>query len=190
MNELITFPGATPTQRFPTTRSQGRAHRGELDDAVMGRSHVVLMIDFSGVEAMTISYADEFVAKFLESFDAGHSSVAVAISNLNPENLEAIQVALERRHLCAVTRMDDTLELIGDLRAKETFHVANALGSFRAGDLAASLNISPQNANNRLKPLVTCGALLRARVSGATRGGKEFVYSTLSAAEGVRDVLV
>ena len=49
------------------------------------------------------------------------------------------------------------------------------LGTFNATELAAKVGPSAQNVNNRLKRLVTGGALARRRVAART-GGKEFIY--------------
>jgi hypothetical protein len=184
MRPTVVFPAAADKIRFPTTRSQGRLRRNELEETLTGKIGVFMIIDFSDVDAMTISYADEFLGKFLASFDGAEHDVTVAVQCLNTENLEAVQIALERRQTDVVMLRDEgVLMLIGDQRLSETFDAANKLGSFKAGDLAALLDISPQNANNRLRPLVEVGALRKSRVSGAARGGKEFLYTAINRAD-------
>lgn len=180
MDQPVIFPAAPAGHRFPTTRSQGRTRRIELEEELTGRTGVLLILDFQDVDAMTISYADEFLAKFLATFDGGENDIAVVVQNLNAENVEAVHIALDRRNTDVVmSSADGGLTLLGDQRLGETFEAANTLGSFKAVELAKLLKISPQNANNRLKPLVEMGALRKSRVTGSTRGGKEFVYSTV-----------
>jgi hypothetical protein len=174
--ERLNFP-ATESVEFPTSRSQGRDRRLALEDELKSRSDASIVIDFGEVRAMTISFADEFLAKFVTSFDGLGRDFTVAVRGLNDENREAIEIALERRKANVVLLEDESEpELLGDKRNDETFRTALGLGSFRAIQIADLLKISPQNANNRLQPLVNVGALRKSRTVGLARGGKEFVY--------------
>jgi hypothetical protein len=189
MSHVVIFPAVADGTRFPTSRSQGRARRIQLDEALTGKASVDLRIDFSDVHAMTISYVDEFLAKFMTSFDGAENDITIMAQGLNTENAEAVQIALERRHTgIVVLNEDGTLALLGDPRLGETFRAASKVGAFKAHDLARRLGISPQNANNRLRPLVEVGALRKSRVTGATRGGKEFAYTAVTEAASDSDV--
>ncbi len=179
MTEPILF-SVVQLANFPTTRAQGREGRDRLEDALTGKQGIDLTIDFHGVEAMTISFADEFLAKFASTFSPGDHDATVKVAGLNAENLEAVEMCLERRELqIAVLNAAGSLQLVGDRMLADTFATALRLGTFKANDIADALSLSSQNANNRLKRLVAAGALRKTRSSAPGRGGKEFVYSAV-----------
>lgn len=178
MTEQVTF-SVNQLAEFPASRAQGREGRARLDDLLADSRGLDLTIDFAGVTAMTISFADEFLGKFLATLDAASHDMTVCVSGLNAENAETVEVCLERRDRPVVVANDaGQRELLGDVLLQETYRAAATRASIRAADLAESLSISPQNVNNRLKRLVAVGALRKERNVGAARGGKEFLYST------------
>jgi hypothetical protein len=167
---------------FPATRTLGREGRNRLEDLLAGKDHVDLTIDFTGVFAMTISFADEFLGKFLSAFDTAAQDATVKLNGLNAENLEAIAVCLERRgEQAAVRDTNGSLSLIGDPILSKTFDEALIRTQFKASDIAQAMSVSAQNANNRLKRLVEAGALRKSRTTGSARGGKEFEYAAVTA---------
>src|SRR5688572_7159123 len=137
MMDAFVFLAAADGVRFPTSRSQGRERRLQLEDSLRGLSDVAVVIDFGKIHAMTISYADEFLAKFLTSFDGLGQEFTVAVQGLNPENLEAVEIALERRDANVVwLDAPSSPRLIGDRRNEATFRTASDLTSFSARQLA------------------------------------------------------
>lgn len=162
--------------RFPCTREQGSEARVRLDQLIGIRNNIDLTIDFAGVNAMTFSFADEFVGKFIAALDADGRRITVKAVGLNDENAEAVTVSLERRKMqLAILHADGNLTLIGDDLSQETFAALGATG-VKASDVAETLGTTAQNANNRLKKLVEAGAARKERIKDATRGGKEFMY--------------
>jgi STAS-like domain of unknown function (DUF4325) len=164
--------------KFLATRDKGRDLRMELEDQVSRVPADRVVIDFSGVEAMTISFADEFVGRFYVSLASGDSAAPlVLLAGLNEDNLATVSICLERRDLAAAAVVDHQPVLVGapDYLAK-TYEQAVSLGTFSALDLASRLGLSAQNMNNRLKRLVDAAAVRRRRVTSG-RGGKEFAYS-------------
>jgi hypothetical protein len=181
MNESVLFSVAQ-LGKFPVARSLGRQGRHRLDEELSGRQSVDLTIDFAGVKAMTFSFADEFLGKFLTSLDTLDAELTVKVTGLTAESAEAVGVSVERRETSvAVLSATGGVELVGDPILRETFEVTEKLGEFRANDLADLLSITPQNANNRLKRLTACGALRRARSNVGARGGREFTYTRVPA---------
>ncbi|NUR97553.1 MAG: STAS-like domain-containing protein [Kribbellaceae bacterium] len=170
---------------YPATRSRGQEGRVRLDDLLVDREGVDLTIDFAGVKVMNISFADEFLGKFLVSHDFAATGTTVKVAGLNADNRYSVVVCVERREARVVVREEDgKLTLVGDKIDKmlsATFEKAIELGTFKANDLADALSLTAQNANNRLKRLTESGALRRAQVTGSTRGGKQFVYHAVSA---------
>jgi len=186
MSPELDFPVAE-YGKFLATRGCARCARDDLEariEAQADATHVV--IRFDDVEAMTISFVDEFLGRFYSSMASGYvRAVGVLLSGFNEETREAVEICLERREVVALGVDNTGSVLMG--RAEplvDTFHAAAELGEFRAVELAAVLSITPQNANNRLKRLVQAGALLRRQVAASARGGKEFVYSVVRAHHG------
>lgn len=165
---------------FLATRGRARTIREELEARIAAdKASDTVVIDFGGVDAVTVSFADEFLGRFYVGLAARFTRpVAVLISGLNEETTEAITICLERRELFAASRNGDDRRLLGAQEfLAESYQHALRLRRFKAGELAASLGITPQNANNRLKRLVEAGALRKERVTPAGRGGKEFSYA-------------
>lgn len=165
---------------FLATRGKARTIRADLEGRIASEPAVELVvIDFSGVEAITISFADEFLGRFYAALAAGDvRPVPVVLSGLNEETTEAVTICLERRELFAASLSGNERRLLGaQERFAESYRHALELGHFRAAELAASLGISPENANNRLKRLVEAGALRKERVTSAGHGGKVFSYA-------------
>jgi hypothetical protein len=147
------------------------------------RSGDSVEIDLAGVEAMTISYADELIAKLAaERRIFGTSDWFFSISNATEEVAETIEVALERRNLFLVHESEEGFEL---LAAPDhlvfTFDAALELGEFTARELADQLGISLPAANNRIKSLTSAGAVIRER-SDPTQGGRQYLYRIEAAA--------
>lgn len=175
--ESATFP-VVQLGQYPATRPLGQEGRARLDDLMEGNANLDLTIDFTGVEVMNISFADEFLGKFLTSHEFSATGATVRLAGLNADNRYSVLVCVERRKTAVtVLEADGTLSLLGDPILVTTFEVAKELRQFRAGDIGARLALTPQNANNRLKRLAAAGALRKSQVSGSARGGKEFVYN-------------
>ncbi|WP_392544209.1 STAS-like domain-containing protein [Oryzobacter telluris] len=179
MTDPITF-SVVQLGKYPATRTLGREGRARLDDLLEGRSNLDLVIDFSGVEVMNISFTDEFLGKFLTSHEFSTSGATVTVTGLNADNRYSVLVCVERRKTAVVVLEEDgTLSLIGDPILASTFDAAKELQHFKAGDIGGRLALSSQNANNRLKRLADAGAIAKTQVVGSSRGGKEFVYGVV-----------
>jgi predicted transcriptional regulator len=161
--------------QFLATRSKGRTVREDLEDRIIRQRPDTVLIDFTGVEAMTISFADEFLGRFYAALDT--AAPAILLLGLNDENIATVSICLERRDLSAAAIIDGQSVLLGaPEHLIETYRHALNLGTFSALELSNDLNVSPQNMNNRLKRLVAAGAIQRRRVT-AGHGGKEFAYT-------------
>ena len=183
MTETLTIPIAGFGD-YLSTRNLGAQVRLDVEakirTAVEG---TVVLLDFHKVVAITISFADEFLGRLCSARAAGDlPDVGLVVSGLNDDLREAIDLCLERRELAIVELEPDgtTVLLAGDDFLRAAFEQALNLAEFRAGQLADALEITPQNANNRLKRLVASGVLRRERARG--RAGKEYAYSVPAAA--------
>lgn len=164
---------------FLSTRERGRKVLHDLEDHVPPGTSL-LVINFANVEAMTVSFTDEFLRKYYSTLAAQDDGPAsVLVTGLNDDTRETIVIAFERRELIALERLGDDLELLAASEVlSDTFKLARELGTFTATTVAEKMGISAPNANNRLKRLVAARALVRRR-GAAERGGKEFTYSAL-----------
>ncbi|GAA5202016.1 hypothetical protein GCM10023322_83060 [Rugosimonospora acidiphila] len=162
---------------FLSTRERGREVLHDLEDRTPPGTSL-LVINFTNVEAMTVSFTDEFLGKYysvLATQDDGPTTVLV--TGLNDDTRETIVLGFERRELIALEQLGDDFALLAASDVlKDTFELARELETFTATTVAERLGITAPNANNRLKRLVAARALVRRR-GVAERGGKEFTYS-------------
>lgn len=170
---------------WPATRSLGQEGRARLDDLLGEREGIDLVIDFAGVRVMNISFADEFLGKFLAAHDFAAKGTTLKIAGLNSDNYFSVVVLVERREAqVVVVDPDGELVLIGDKMLADTFATARALQSFKANDLAEAMSLTAQNANNRLKRLTQIGAVRKTQVTGSSHGGREYLYEAVPAVDG------
>lgn len=165
-----------------TTRSQGEECRLRLEHALLSERPAELEIDFDGIEALTISFGDEFIGRLLTEIQGSVGDpILVLLTGLNQDTAIELEVVLERRKLLAAGYLAGELQLLGgDRYLKETYASAVTYGQATPGQLAEELGTSVQNVNNRLKRLVSAGALQRERVA-VSGGGREFVYEVPAA---------
>jgi hypothetical protein len=160
-----------------TTRSQGEDSRLRLEGMLAADHPMSLEVDFTGIEALTISFGDEFLGRLLTELQAaGREPLPLLITNLNEDTATELEVVLERRKLLAACRLEDEFRLLGgDRYLKATYVTAVKLGTATTGRVAVELKTSIQNINNRLRRLVAAGALERERID-VVGGGREFAY--------------
>jgi hypothetical protein len=187
MSSVLDFPIAQ-YGTFLATRASARNAREDLEAGIKALgSSTTVYIRFDDVEAMTISYADEFLGRFYSSMAVGDVATAgVLLSGFNEETRETVTICLQRRDVIALAVDNNQTILLGRFEPlADTFQAVLDLGEFRANDLAAALAITAQNANNRLKRLVEAGALQRRQAPVSNHGGKEFVYKVVQAPTGL-----
>jgi hypothetical protein len=169
------------------TRQRGEAVRQRLEQLLRDSAPGDLVeIDLTALEAMSVSFADELIGRFLADRRTGDfQDRAVVIVGSSEDVRETLEAVLERREAGALYRdRKGSIEpLAGPSWFRETVEQANDLREFSALDLAQRLNKSPQAVNNRLKQLAASGAVLRER--GVPQGGgKEFTYRAATAISG------
>src|SRR5262245_27254113 len=177
MGGLLSFPVGS-LDAYLATRDAARRMREDLENQITQQQPDEVQIDFTSVQAMTISFADEFIGRIFTSLAAGDIRTgAVILTGLNSENQEAVAICLERRDLIAAAASNGQVTLLGaPSYLLETYLRALHLATFSALHLADELKVTPQNMNNRLKRLAASGALRRERTQ-SDRGGKEFAYA-------------
>lgn len=165
---------------FFATRGKGLEVRQSIEQAMRevpaGES---LVVDFSGIEDITFSFADECIAKVMVSKGAGdYPDRGIVLSGMTDEIRETLNVVLARRDL-AMVAMDRGVSILGaDSFLTETLKLALDLGSFTASDIGERLGLSVQAANNRLKHLTATGAVVR-HLAVPDGGGREYQYKAI-----------
>ncbi|HZN72707.1 MAG TPA: STAS-like domain-containing protein [Micromonosporaceae bacterium] len=164
---------------FLATRERGRRMRedveGRLAQVAPGDA---LVLDFSGVEGITVSFGDELVAKLILGRESGDfADRGMVIEGAGEDVRETLESVLARRKLAAVAiNASAQPEMLGEQGwLRETLDAALRLQSFSASQLAGQVGITPQAANNRLRVLVASGAVAKER-GVPEGGGKEFSY--------------
>lgn len=167
-----------PTEKgLLTTRAHGEELRDQLERDFNAQRPRNLEMSFGDVAALTISFADEFLGRFLTEIRATtQDPVLVLLTGLTDDTWQEVDVVLERRKIGAAFVKDGQLDFLGgDRYLKETFRQAAKADHTTPAELAARLGTTVQNVNNRLKKLVELGALERSRVN-LVGGGREFSY--------------
>lgn len=164
---------------FLATRERGRRVREDIErELARVDAGDTLVLDFSGVDGITVSFGDESIAKLVLARTAGDfTDRGFAIDGASEDVRETLETVLARRKLAAVNlRPSGEVEVLGDQGwLPDTLRAALDLKCFRASELAERLGLTPQAANNRLKLLVASGAVARELVV-PEGGGKEFSY--------------
>lgn len=167
---------------FLATRERGRRVREDIEERLaelaVGDS---LVLDFAGVEGITVSFGDECVAKIILARSAGDfADRGLVIEGANDDVRETLEAVLSRRNISAISlSASGEPQVLGERDwLPATLAAAIELRTFSASDLADRLDLTPQAANNRLKVLVASGAVARARVV-PEGGGKEFSYTVV-----------
>ena len=134
-------------------------------------------LDFKGVRAISVSFADDCVGRILSSRLAGYDEDhPILASNASESVRETLSAALQQRHLSLLSIGADGPGLLGgDPVMASTLREALALESFTVNELKERLGLTAQAANNRVTQLVRFGALSRSRII-PSRGGREFRY--------------
>jgi hypothetical protein len=98
------------------TRSTGIAVRTRIEETVAASNCMTALLDFSGIELVDLSCADEVVAKLLL---AARTAYFVVLQGLREDHHEAIEHVLVHHRLCVAAVPPDSLEprLLGWARA-------------------------------------------------------------------------
>lgn len=139
-----------------------------------------VFVDFSGVRAVSVPFIDASIGRLLSGRVAGfYETHPIVIFGANVDVRQTIDAALRLHHLHALALGGgSTAELLGaDEVLATTLREAVRLRNFNVHQLAESLDLTPQAANNRLRLLMRSGALQRESAKPERgRGGREFRY--------------
>ena len=100
MGGLLSFPVGS-LDAYLATRDAARRMREDLENQITQQPPDEVQIDFTGVQAMTISFADEFIGRIFTSLAAGDIRTgAVILTGLNSENQVARAPSRAMRQVC------------------------------------------------------------------------------------------
>ena len=171
------------------TRPTGAAVRTEIETQVAAlEGRTLTVIDFSNVNLLDFSCADEIVAKLLLRFSGGppcadgsgppptHDGYFI-FRGLHDAHLDAIETVLERHGLALVAESEEGAQLVGtvDDGDRRAWEEVCRLGSAAAEELAGAIGSSVEDTRSRLDALERRRLVMRLDGSyvaiGAIGGG-------------------
>lgn len=154
----------------------------DFDDIRKGGLEV---LDFSKVEIVDFSGADEVVAKLAGRMEQGeYGQGSILLTGCNDGVRENIQVALQQKDLCLMhVEGKKKWSLVGVLNPylQATLDIVMRDGSLLARDLASELNLKLNTASTRLINLFDKHLVLR-KEDPQKKIGREFTYVSLLSA--------
>lgn len=156
------------------TRPTGAAVRSLIEQSLSTTRGAVTVIDFSQVEMMDFSCADEVIAKLLLRFGSEPSQEAYFVFRVVHEHLDAIETVLERHMLALVIQLDDgATHLVGAVAEAERrcWETVRRVGGGVATTIAAELGQGVAETTELLEGLARRRLLMRSGDRYVTVGG-------------------
>jgi hypothetical protein len=152
---LLREAHATPYRRL-VTRPTGAAVRGRIEAALAQSDCRTALLDFSGIELLDFSCADEVIAKLLLS-EPPDAARFVVLSGLQEEQFDAIDHVLERHGLAvaALSPSGEEPRLLGGVApdARQAFACLYDNGALAEGELVGVLGWSEERGRQALRAL-------------------------------------
>lgn len=152
--------------RHLVTRATGAAVRGRIEAVLADADWTVTLLDFSGVDCLDLSCADEIVAKLLLA--AASRDRVVVLAGVREEQRDALEHVLVHHRLAVAASFTSAgmADVLGwtTRDARETFAALRAHGPADAAVLAARLDWPLERAEAALEDLG------RHRIARATGG--------------------
>ncbi len=163
LREAVTTP-----YRNLVTRPTGAAVRVRIERAMAESACMTAILDFSEVELLDLSCADEIVAKLL-LLSIPRAERYVILGGLSEDQIEAIDHVLSHQRLAVAAMFAGTsaLDLLGaaDTDAREAFGCVGTCGPLDAAGVADALDWTLERS---AAALVTLAAHRLVRVAGLT----------------------
>jgi len=156
------------------TRPTGAAVRSLIEQSLSAAHGAVTVIDFSEVEMIDFSCADEVIAKLLLRFGSEPAREAYFVFRAASEHLDAIETVLERHMLALVIQLDDgAVQLIGAVADAERrcWETVRRMGGGRATAIAIELGRDVQETTALLDGLARRRLLMHSGERYETVGG-------------------
>ncbi|MEW6067319.1 MAG: STAS-like domain-containing protein [Nitrospirota bacterium] len=164
------------------TRQSGQVIRERIErDIEKAKEGEVIALDFSKIGIIDYSCADEVIVKLISRLLSGeYGDKHIILTGLNENQKENIEVALERKDLAVIARMNNGEEtLLGNLNnyLKETLNFILEKGKITASDLSESLKLPANTSGTRLLNLHK--KRLVKRTEDIRNGGRVWIYERL-----------
>ncbi len=140
------------------TRPTGAAVRNEIERRVVEvGSPIVTTIDFSQIDLIDVSCADEIVAKLLLRYYEGNNGLTgyLLLQGIREDHLDAIDAVLEKRSLALVAWHDGQAELHGIVDEIERRHweIVRELGPVTSDRVSEQLGTTDVQTTTQLTRL-------------------------------------
>jgi hypothetical protein len=170
------------------TRETGAVMRERLERELIAESEpTTAFLDFSGVGVIDYSCADEVIAKLISRLLSGeYGDKFVVLENLSPNQMENIEVALERKKLAVLyLQGGGGWQVIGFLNnyLRKTLISVMEKGSITLRELAREGGIGLNTGGTRLLNLYKKRLIWRSEEI-SKEGGRQFAYKSLTAVRG------
>ena len=164
------------------TRQSGQMIRERIErDITEEETGAVIALDFSRIEIIDYSCADEIIAKLISRLlGCEYGDKYIVLTGLNENQKENIEVALERKDLAVMAEMKDGKNvLLGSLNnyLKETLQLILKKGKITAKGLSEIMKLEANTSGTRLLNLYK--KRLVKRIDELVNGGKVWVYEKI-----------
>jgi hypothetical protein len=139
-------------------------------------------LDFSEIQFVDISAADEFLCKLLMRIASGELGTRyVFIANANESIRETFEAVLKLRDLAALCLDGEERRILGVLKTpmREALEVMLAARNGTSAELAQRLDKNINIACNRLNALQKMGLVCRTRDGSVQGGGRQYYYESI-----------
>ena len=164
------------------TRSRGKQVKDLISFQLQTEKNwQVLLLDFTEVQVLDYSWADECIAKLAAEFSADlYGTKGILVSNCSDDQAENISAALLQRNLTLLRLLNPGWVLLGELKEPflSTLNFVNQQEKVTAREVADYFQLAINTASNRLSELYKRHLSLRHEEI-LTSGGKQFIYSSL-----------
>jgi len=165
------------------TRSTGVIIRSRIEKELSEIDEgAILFIDFSSIGVIDYSCSDEIIAKLISRLiGLEYGDKYIVLAGVNPNQLENIEVALERKKLALLgVNSDNSWIVIGKLNnyLLATLELVMKKGELTARELAESENIELNTSGTRLLNLYKKRFVVRIEET-TEEGGRQYVYKSL-----------
>jgi len=164
------------------TRSRGKQVKELISLQLQNdKDWQVLLLDFTEVQVLDYSWADECIAKLAAEVNADlYGSRGIIVTSCTDDQAENISAALLQRNLTLLRLHETEWTLLGELKEPflSTLSFVNQQRKVTARDVADYFQLAINTASNRLSEIYKRHLALRQE-EVLTSGGKQFIYSSL-----------
>lgn len=176
-------------ERFPNgthplvNRRTGEALRRNIEEKLnQAPESTIAYLDFSRVEIIDFSCADEVVAKLVSRLVGGeYGDRYIVLQNFSESHKENIEVALERKRLAVLGKQEDAgCEILGVLNnyLRETLDFVVKHREVTARQMAEVLHLELNTSGTRLLNLYKARLVVREERT-MSPAGRQFVYRSI-----------